>query len=236
MKVYAYRKIISAGQSIALPIFAIKKTVTRKTITKQVFYPILNKSVFMTKNLAILASGTGSNAKKIVEHFKHRPEIAVCLIVSNNPQAKVLEMAKEEGIATVVISRKGFYGNEDILKIFNEYSVDYVVLAGFLWLVPEYLVKAYGSRIINIHPALLPKFGGKGMYGINVHEAVKAAGEKESGITIHHVNYRYDEGDIVFQKACVLANEDTPQIIAEKVLELEHRYFPVIIENLVKYL
>ena len=189
----------------------------------------------MHKNIVIFASGTGSNAKKIVAHFKHSPEINVSLIVSNNPQAKVLEMAEQEGIPTLLIIRKEFYGNEDILKIFNKYSIDYVVLAGFLWLVPKYLVKAYGNRMVNIHPALLPAYGGKGMYGMNVHEAVKAAGEKESGITIHYVNEQYDNGDPIFQKKVVLSDHDTPATIAQKVLELEHRYFPVIVENLIKY-
>lgn len=197
---------------------------------------IWNKPESMSKNLAIFASGTGSNAKKIIDHFKHHTEINVSLIISNNPSAKVLIMAEKEGVPTMVISRNKFYGNEDILKIFNKYLVDYVVLAGFLWLVPSYLVKAYKNRMVNIHPALLPKFGGKGMYGMNVHEAVKKAGEYESGMTIHYVSEQYDDGDIVFQKACSLSNDDTPQTIANKVLELEHRYFPIIIDNLVKYL
>ena len=186
----------------------------------------------MSKNMAIFASGTGSNAKKIVDHFEHHGEINVSLIVTNNPQAKVLEMAEKEGVPTLVISRKGFYQNEDILKIFNKYFIDYVVLAGFLWLVPTYLVKAYEKRMVNIHPALLPKFGGKGMYGVNVHRAVKNSGEKESGITIHYVNEQYDDGHIVFQKACALSHDDSPHNIAKKVQQLEHRYFPVIIEKL----
>lgn len=190
----------------------------------------------MPKNIAIFASGTGSNAKKIIDHFKHHEGINVSLIVSNNPSAKVLDMAEKEGISTHVISRSDFFGSEDILKIFNKYLIDYVVLAGFLWLVPKYLVKAYENRMVNIHPALLPKFGGKGMYGINVHEAVKLAGAKISGITIHHVNEQYDDGDIVFQKACNLSDDDTPQSIANKVLQLEHLYYPIIIENLVSNL
>lgn len=187
----------------------------------------------MPCNIAVFASGTGSNAKKIVDHFKHCPSVDVCLVVSNNPTAKVLEMAQRESIPTLVISRRGFYENEDILKIFNKYFIDYVVLAGFLWLVPGYLIEAYQHRMINIHPALLPKYGGKGMHGMHVHEAVKAAGETESGITIHYVNEQYDQGGIVFQKSCPLSPDDTPHLIAQKVLELEHRYFPVIIENLV---
>ncbi len=190
----------------------------------------------MSKNIAIFASGTGSNAKKIVDHFKHREGINVSLIVSNNPSAKVLEMAGNEGVPTLVISRHSFYEKNNILKIFNEYFIDYVVLAGFLWLVPTYLVKAYENRMVNIHPALLPKFGGKGMYGMNVHNAVKEAGEKESGITIHYVNEQYDDGDIVFQKTCGLSVDDTSHTIAKKVQILEHRYFPIIVENLVSNL
>ncbi len=187
----------------------------------------------MPKNIVIFASGTGSNAKKIVDHFKHHAGINVSLIVSNNPSAKVLEMAANEGIPTHVITRDSFYQKQDILKIFNEYSIDYVVLAGFLWLVPKYLVNAYLNRMVNIHPALLPKYGGKGMYGMNVHRAVKEAGEKTSGITIHFVNEQYDDGDIVFQKECQLSGKDAPEAIAEKVLRLEHRYYPTIVENLV---
>ena len=190
----------------------------------------------MSKNIVIFASGTGSNAKKIIDHFKHREGITVSLIVSNNPVAKVLEMAGNEGVPTHVISRQAFYGNEDILKIFNEYFIDYVVLAGFLWLVPTYLVKAYENRMVNIHPALLPKFGGKGMYGMNVHNAVKKADEKQSGITIHYVNEQYDDGDIVFQKTCDLSDDDTPHTIAKKVQKLEHSYFPIVVENLVRNL
>ena len=190
----------------------------------------------MPKNIAIFASGTGSNAKKITDHFKHHEGIDVSLIVSNNPSAKVLEMAKKVGVPTLVVSRENLYDESHILKIFNKYSVDYVVLAGFLLLVPKYLVEVYRNRMINIHPALLPKYGGKGMYGMNVHNAVKAANEKESGITIHYVNEQYDDGDIVFQKACDLHCDDTTQTIAKKVQILEHRYFPIIIENLVNNL
>lgn len=187
----------------------------------------------MSKNIAIFASGTGSNAKKIIDHFKHHSGINVSLIVSNNPSAKVLIMAEQEGVPSVVIDREIFASEKHILKIFNKYFVDYVVLAGFLWLVPTYLVKAYENKMINIHPALLPSYGGKGMYGMNVHQAVKEAGEKESGITIHYVNEQYDDGDIVFQKACTLSEIDTPKTIAKKVQELEHRYFPRIVEQLV---
>ncbi len=186
----------------------------------------------MSKNIAIFASGTGSNAKKIIEYFEHNDEINVCLIVSNKRDAPVLAMATGFGIRTLVIDRKFFYRSEDILNFFNEYLIDYVVLAGFLWLVPKYLVAAFPQRMVNIHPALLPKFGGKGMYGMNVHRAVKEQGETESGVTIHYVNEQYDDGDIVFQTTCPVSSDDTPHSIAKKVQQLEHQYFPKIIEEL----
>ncbi len=184
------------------------------------------------KHIAIFASGTGSNAKKIIEHFKHHAEISVSLVVSNKANAPVLDMARENGIPTLVIDREYFYQSENILKIFNQYSIDFVVLAGFLWLVPAYLVSAFENRIINIHPALLPKYGGKGMYGMHVHEAVFQNKETASGITIHYVNGQYDEGATIFQATCPLGPDDTPLTIAKKVQELEHRHFPQVIEKL----
>ncbi len=186
----------------------------------------------MQHHLAIFASGTGSNAKKIVEHFKHKPNINVSLIVSNKADAPVLEMARADGIPTLVIDRQFFYRTEDILNIFNNYSINFVVLAGFLWLVPMYLVRAFEGRMVNIHPALLPKYGGKGMYGMRVHEAVKAAGETETGITIHLVNEHYDEGDAIFQAKFSVEPNDTPDDIAQKIHALEHRHFPEVIEKL----
>jgi phosphoribosylglycinamide formyltransferase-1 len=189
----------------------------------------------MTKptNIAIFASGTGSNAKKIIEFFEHNDKINVCLVVSNRKTAPVLEMAKSFGIDTLVIDRSYFYEKEDILIFFNRYLVDFVVLAGFLWLVPKYLVEAFPGRMVNIHPALLPKYGGKGMYGMKVHQAVKEAGEKETGITIHYVNEKYDDGDVVFQASCKVTLDDTPESIQKKVQKLEHRFFPKIIDRLV---
>ena len=187
------------------------------------------------KNIAIFASGTGSNARKIIEHFQGNTEIKVVLVISNRAKAPVLQMALEFGIENLVIDRQSFYQTETLLEKLGHYKVDFIALAGFLWLIPGYLVKAYDKKILNIHPALLPKYGGKGMYGSHVHEAVKAAGEKQSGITIHFVNQKYDEGDIVFQKECTLHNTDTPIDIARKVLKLEHKYFPETIENVINY-
>ena len=182
-------------------------------------------------NIAIFASGTGTNAKKIIEYFEKNAEINVTLIVSNKATAPVLNIAQENKIDTLVIKRQDFYNSQDILEIFNKYSIDFVVLAGFLLLVPSYLIKSFENRIINIHPALLPKYGGKGMYGMNVHKAVHEAREKESGITIHYVNENYDEGAIIFQAKCLIDDDDTPEDIAAKVRILEHEYFPKIIEQ-----
>lgn len=195
---------------------------------------LASQTTFMQHNLAIFASGTGSNAKKIVEYFKHNPNTNVSLIVSNKADAPVLDMARANGIPTLVIDRQYFYHTEDILKIFNNFSINFVVLAGFLWLVPSYLVRVFDGRMVNIHPALLPKYGGRGMYGMRVHEAVKAAGETETGITIHYVNERYDEGDAIFQAKFQIGPNDTPEDIAQKIHALEHRHFPEVIESLLK--
>ncbi len=186
----------------------------------------------MKHHIAIFASGTGSNARKITEHFKHNQNINVSLIVSNKTNAPVLDMARAEGIPVLVINKQDFYQTENILKFFNQYSIDFVVLAGFLWLVPTYLVQAFEGRMVNIHPALLPKYGGKGMYGMRVHEAVKKAGETETGITIHFVNEHYDEGDAIFQAKCPIRPEDTPEDIAQNIHQLEHKHFPEVIERL----
>lgn len=185
------------------------------------------------KHLAIFASGTGTNARKIIEHFAEHPDIKVALIVSNKPTAPVLDIAKEFDIDTCVINRHDFYQTENILKKTYTYSVDFVVLAGFLWLIPLYLVRQFNNRIVNIHPALLPKYGGKGMYGMNVHRAVELAQEKESGITIHYVNERYDEGHIIFQAKCQLSPTDQAEDIAHKVRDLEHKHFAKVIEDIV---
>lgn len=183
-------------------------------------------------NIAIFASGTGSNARKIIEHFKNSPSVRVALVVSNKKDAGVLDIAREHGIPTQVIDRKMFYETEDLLGILKKHGIEFIVLAGFLWLVPAYLVRAFPKKMVNIHPALLPKFGGKGMYGKHVHEAVKSANETETGITIHLVNEHYDEGDIVFQTKCPVLPDDTPDDIARRVLQLEHRHFPTIIAQL----
>ena len=183
--------------------------------------------------IAIFASGTGSNARKIIEYFKNKPDITVNLVLSNKANAPVLDMAQDHGIDTLTLTRKAFYETEQLLAQLHQYAIDFIVLAGFLWLVPPYLVQAYPRRIVNIHPALLPRYGGKGMYGHRVHEAVKKAGERESGMTIHYVNENYDEGSIIFQSSCRLQPEDDPETIAGRVLRLEHEHFAPVIEQLI---
>lgn len=184
--------------------------------------------------LAIFASGRGSNALTIIKYFQNNPEIKVNLIVSNKATALVLNLGKQFDIPTMVIDRKNFYQSSSILKALDNHQTDLIILAGFLWLIPGYLVNAYNNKILNIHPALLPKYGGKGMYGMNVHKAVHAAKEKEAGITIHYVNERYDEGNIIFQAKTEIVAEDSPEMIAKKVLALEHKYFPIIIEKVIQ--
>jgi phosphoribosylglycinamide formyltransferase 1 len=184
------------------------------------------------EKIAIFASGTGSNAQKIIEHFRGHPKITVSLVVSNKAEAPVLYKAAAASVDTLVIRRRSFYETTRLLEDLRAKGISFIVLAGFLWLVPAYLIKAYPQRIINIHPALLPKFGGKGMYGKYVHQAVKAAGEQESGITIHWVTAEYDEGGIVFQARCPLAPSDEPEDIARKVQQLEHKHFAPVVEKL----
>ncbi len=185
-------------------------------------------------HIAIFLSGTGSNARKIIEHFKGHPSVFIVLLVSNKPDLGATTIAEENSIPLLSITKSMLYDEQMFLKSLNDYGVDFIVLAGFLLLIPPYLVKHFEKKIVNIHPALLPKFGGKGMYGHHVHEAVKAAGETESGITIHFCNAHYDEGDIIFQAKTALSADDTPKDIARKVLALEHEYFAKVVEQCLK--
>lgn len=180
--------------------------------------------------LAIFASGSGTNAEAIINYFCSHPSIRVQMVLTNNPVAFVLQRAKSHGVAARVFNKTEFRDPRFANDLVAE-GITHLVLAGFLWLIPSYLVQAYPHRIINIHPALLPKFGGKGMYGMRVHEAVYRAGESETGITIHDVNERYDEGRILFQARCTVTPQDTPERIAQQVQLLEHRYFPSAIEQ-----
>lgn len=186
------------------------------------------------KNIVIFASGNGTNAENIIKYFKEDPEIRVNLVISNKRKANVLQRAKDLNVHSISIDRDFFYYTELLKKDLKRIDTDLIVLAGFLWLIPDYLIKAFPNKIINIHPALLPKYGGKGMYGLNVHKAVKKAGDKETGITIHYVNEKYDEGKIIFQASTALSAEDSVQDIADKVHQLEMNNYPRVIEELLK--
>ncbi|MDR1518246.1 MAG: phosphoribosylglycinamide formyltransferase [Dysgonamonadaceae bacterium] len=182
-------------------------------------------------NIAIFASGSGSNAENIADYFSENSDIRICLIVSNKADAFVHERAKKLGIPSLTYPKSEFEEGTRVLEILREYGINFIVLAGFLLKIPGSLIEAYPRKIVNIHPALLPKYGGKGMYGEHVHKAVVAAGEKESGITIHYVNEHYDEGQVIFQAKCDVSPTDTPENVAQKVHELEYRHFPEAIEK-----
>ena len=181
--------------------------------------------------IAILASGNGTNAEAIIRYFQNHPRIEVGLVLSNNPKAFVLDRAKNLSVPAVTFTREDFKSETQFLPILRERQISHIVLAGFLWLIPEYLIHAFPDKIINIHPALLPKYGGKGMYGMKVHEAVKSAADKETGITIHLVNAHYDEGKILFQASCPVEETHSPGQIAECVHKLEHEHYPLVIER-----
>ncbi len=188
----------------------------------------------MKKRIAIFASGSGSNAQKIMEHFKYSDDAEVSLVLSNNPEAYVLQRADNFEIPSHVFDRQEFYHTDEVVNILKRLEIDLIVLAGFLWLVPENLLKAYPNKIINIHPALLPKHGGKGMYGDRVHKAVLAAGDEEHGITIHFVNEHFDEGEVIYQGRFKVEKDDTLETIKFKGQQLEHLHYPKVIENLLK--
>ena len=181
--------------------------------------------------LAIFASGSGSNAEEIIRYFKNHENIDVSLLLSNNPDAHALKRAEGHGITSRIFDRKIYRDSTLILDWLDEARITHIVLAGFLWLVPTYILDRFPGRIINIHPALLPKYGGKGMYGMKVHEAVKSAGDTISGITIHLVDAHYDEGKVIFQATCPITEADGPEEIAAKIHKLEHQHFPPTIEK-----
>jgi phosphoribosylglycinamide formyltransferase-1 len=184
----------------------------------------------MNSKIAIFASGRGSNADQIIQYFENNDSVNIGLIVSNKKKAGVLELASKHNINTLILDRNSFYNSEELLNDLAIKGITHIVLAGFLWMIPDYLILSFKEKIINIHPALLPKYGGKGMYGHHVHQAVLENKESESGITIHLVNEKYDEGKILFQASCELKPEMDAKEIAAKVLTLEHYYFPRIIE------
>lgn len=181
--------------------------------------------------LAILASGGGSNADAILRYFESHSGIQMALIGCNRKEAGVYQVADNHNVESIHLSQDRFKNGDGFLPEFQARKIDGLILAGFLWKVPNCLIEAYPGRILNIHPALLPKFGGQGMYGIHVHRAVLAAGEKESGITIHRVDEHYDHGDHVLQARCPVEPTDTPESLAKRVLELEHTHYPPTIEN-----
>ncbi len=181
--------------------------------------------------LAIFASGSGTNAEAIVKYFHHHPLVEVSGIYSNNPSAYVLQRARKLQVPAYVFNRQELNDPAFVDKL-EAQQVDLIVLAGFLWLLPANLVARFPQRIVNIHPALLPKYGGKGMYGQHVHEAVLTNREKESGITIHYVNERYDEGAVIFQARCAVHPDDTPDTLAQRIHALEHKHYPEVIEKI----
>ena len=183
-------------------------------------------------NIAIFASGSGSNAQAIVEYFKEKELHKVKLILSNKPNAFVIERAKMLNVPAIIFDKIRFYQTSEIEQILEQEKIDLIVLAGFLWLVPANILRTYNKRIINIHPALLPKYGGQGMYGMRVHQAVIDNHETETGITIHYVNEIYDKGEIIFQAKCKVDPSDTAEKIAEKVHALEYEHFPKVIEEI----
>ncbi len=188
----------------------------------------------MKKRIAIFASGSGSNAQKIMEHFKRHAEAEVILVLTNNPEAYVLQRADSFEIPSHIFDKQEFYHTDNVLDLLQNLNIDLIVLAGFLWLIPQNLLKEYPDRIINIHPALLPNYGGKGMYGDRVHHAVMAAKESEGGITIHYVNEHYDEGEFIYQAKYRIEKDDNLEMVKFKGQQLEHLHYPRIVETLIK--
>jgi phosphoribosylglycinamide formyltransferase-1 len=185
------------------------------------------------KNIALFASGNGTNVQRIAEYFADSKDVCIKLIVCNKSTAYVLERAKKLQIDSLLVDKTMFYESDEVVEKLQKLEIDLIVLTGFLWLIPENLIRAFPQKIINIHPALLPKYGGKGMYGMHVHEAVVANREPYSGISIHYVNQHYDEGDIIFQQKCALSSEDTAEDVAQKVHRLEYACYPEVIREVV---
>lgn len=185
------------------------------------------------KRIAIFASGAGSNAKKIIEYFANHAAIQVALVVCNKPGAGVLDIAAGHGVPTLLIEKEQFFRGNGYVDELKRANIDFIILAGFLWKIPTALIQAFPNKIINIHPALLPKYGGKGMYGQFVHEAVLAAGESESGITIHIVDELYDHGQTIFYASCPVLPGDTAATLAQRIHALEHQHYPEVIEQFI---
>ena len=191
----------------------------------------INEITLVMKKIVIFASGSGTNAENIIKYFENKEIGTVVAVFTNNPDAKVIERAKKLHLPTEIFSKAELFESKVLQKL-NAIQPDLIVLAGFLLKLPENIIESYPNKIINIHPALLPKYGGKGMYGMNVHKAIVENKEKETGITIHFVNENYDEGNIIFQKKVTVLITDTPEVVAEKIHELEQENFPIVIEKL----
>jgi phosphoribosylglycinamide formyltransferase 1 len=183
--------------------------------------------------VAILASGSGTNAQNLIRYFKNHPGIEVSLVISNNPDAYVLQRAIEEKVLAEVIPRQLWNDQTHVKQILQHHNIDFLILAGYLVLIPAWMVQQYRGKIINIHPSLLPLYGGKGMYGDRIHQAVIEAGEKESGITIHYVNEEYDKGDVIFQARCPVSPKDDADALAQKIHQLEYEHFPKVAEKVI---
>ncbi len=183
------------------------------------------------KKIALFASGSGTNAQNIIEYFSDNENIMVDSLWSNRADAYALKRAESLGVDTFVFNREQFYDTDEVVNRLKDRNIDLIVLAGFLWLIPKKLIREF--TIINVHPALLPKYGGKGMYGMHVHKAVVANGDRESGISVHYVNEKFDEGELIFQASCSVSPEDSPEIVAQKVHKLEYKHFPEVIEQVV---
>jgi phosphoribosylglycinamide formyltransferase-1 len=186
------------------------------------------------KRIVIFASGGGTNAENLIKFFHNRDNASVIQVLTNNPHAKVLDRCKKLKVSALSFNRTAFTGTDDVLNILKLAQPDLIVLAGFLWKFPEHIINEFPNKVINVHPALLPKFGGKGMYGMHVHEAVVNQKETETGITIHYVNENYDEGAIIFQAKCEVLPEDSAEDVAKKIHELEMEHFPKVVEELLE--
>ncbi len=188
------------------------------------------------RQLAVFASGAGSNAEKLIEHFANSEVAKVALVVCNKPDAGVITIAINKGVPVLLIEKERFFNGDGYASFLQKKGIGFIVLAGFLWKIPHTLIAAYPSRIVNLHPALLPKFGGKGMYGQYVHEAVLAAGESETGITIHFVDEHYDNGDVIFQASCPVLPGDGPRDVAGRIHALEHAHYSRVVEEVIQEL
>jgi phosphoribosylglycinamide formyltransferase 1 len=198
---------------------------------------LVNNTLLLTqenkKKIVIFASGSGSNAQRLMEYFEHHSEIFVAALFYNNPKAQAPNRAETFHVPAFLFNRDEFYNSDKVLEQVKQFAPDLIVLAGFLWLVPQNMLQAFPNRIINIHPALLPQYGGKGMHGLHVHAAVLQSGDLESGITIHRVNEEYDKGEFVLQVKCPVYSSDSPEKLAARVLQLEHEYLPSVVEKLI---